>query len=348
MCFYFLNLHKLNLSRIFQSGLLGLGLMVFCSCADPEHPMPPIPEASQESITIDVENLAAHYYNLANRKIVKSNRIVDWDLKFCNGAAKFQIFLNTTKNMNISRYQGKFSDAINLKDLTRWETDVLVNEKMESALGNWGDFAFTDPKSFGYTYVIDLGYLRIQNEFGYRKMEVLGFSNHRYLIRYGTLDDPVGDTVSILKSDNAHYSYLSFNDKAKQVQIEPDIHSWDILFTQYGMTKVSKRQNQTNDTTFSWEDMILLNTNGRTIACDSTLKFDEITFWDAEAYHYSSKQFFIGSSWRFLNANHDWEISKFPLYVIKTQGNFLYKIELNSLSKSDPTKTVIGFRIKNL
>lgn len=325
-------------------------LNIFLSgCLDPEKPMPAIPEPVLQSIEINTYNQATHFYSLTQKKTVASVKITDWDLKLCSQKDKYFIYLNTAKNMRIARYEGKFSDSIDIKKITRWHTDLMKDGKCLTAMGTWGDFSFASPKSYGYTYILDLGYLNFPGEYGYRKIEVLGFANNTYTVKYGMPDDPYGDTLKIEKKGAYNYVYLKMEPKATEVSIEPPAAEWDLVFTQYGLSTQVIQNGNVVDTAFINTDMILMNTTGRQITCDTVKTFDEITFWDAEKYMYTTAMDHIGNRWRIYNASLDqYEVSKKNIYILKNTKNNIYLIELKSVDKSVPGVTKIGFRVKNL
>ena len=318
------------------------------SCLEPEHPLPVIPDPELQSIEINADDQAAYYYNLSQKKVVKSNKIIDWDLRLCAQADKYYIYLNTAKNMRLAKYDGKFSDIVKVSDITNWQTDLINEGKALTVMGSWGDFSFTNPKSYGHTYVIDMGYLNSINEFGYRKLEVLGCTDNHYILKLGMLDDPFGDTIKIEKKSQFNSMYLSMGGKARVVTIEPTSAEWDLLFTQYGLSSLVIKDGKIIDTTYAWTDAILLNTTGRQISHDTVKTFDDITFWDAEKYVYDNSIDYIGNKWRVKNADNQYEVSKRNIYIVKTSNNLIYKIEFKSVDKTNPRITKIVFRVKNL
>ena len=262
---------------------------------------------------------------------------------------KYYFYLNTAKNMRIARYTGKFSDSIKTRNITNWQSDIMKDGKALTAMGAWGDFSFTNPKSYGYTYVIDLGYLNSVDEFGYRKIEILGCTDNYYRIKYGMLNDIYGDTLKIEKKGDYNNIYVLLEAKAKEVIIEPPSADWDLAFTQYGLYSPVIKDGIIVDTAYSWTDMILLNTTGRQIASDTVKAFDDITFWDAEIYIYANSIDFIGNKWRYLNTvNKRYEVYKKNIYILKTADNHIYKIEFKSVDKSNTRITKIEFKVKNL
>ncbi|MFM9945129.1 MAG: hypothetical protein ACKVQB_07820 [Bacteroidia bacterium] len=323
--------------------------ILFFSCEEPKDSITVITDPEFQSIEINANQFATHYYSLGQKKTISSNKITDWDLRFCAQNDKYYIYLNTTKNMRIARYDGNFSDTIAAADIKNWQLDIMKSGKCMSAMGNWGDFSFSNPKSFGYTYIIDMGYINFVNEFGYLKIEVLGFTNGHYTLKFGLLNDPNGDTIAIEKKNEFDYMYLQLLPKAKVVNIEPPSSQWDLVFTQYGLSSQVIKNGTIVDTGFTWTDMILLNSNGRTIAVDTLKEFDKITFWDAEKYIYDNAIDYIGNKWRFFNfQNKAYEVTKKNIYVVKKSDNRIYKIELKSVDKSIPGITKIGFKVKNL
>jgi len=344
--------HRYILSDFYFPWITGIFILIILgvvSCADTDHPLPVIPDPELQTITINTSGLATHYYSLGQKKIISSNKITDWDLRFCSQSDKYYIYLNTAKHMRIAKYDGNFQDNINPSKISSWQWDILKDGKALTSLGGWGDFSFTNPKSFGLTYVIDLGYLNYFQEFGYRKITVLGFMDNQYLLKFGLLNDPDGDTIKIEKNPAYNSIYLSLVSTGKVVKIEPPITDWDLVFTQYGFANQVFNNGKVIDTAYQWTDAILLNNEGRQLASDTTKKFDDITFWDAEKYVYSSHIDFILNKWRFYNtATNRYEISGNNIYILKNNKNHMYKIELLSVDKTNPFQTVIGFKVKNL
>ncbi len=327
-----------------------LVLSIFLSaCTETEKPMPEIPAPVLQSVEINTNYLASHYYSLSQKKVIASHQISDWDLRLCSQNDKYYIYLNTAKNMRIAKYNGKFSDTVHQLNLVKWQMDMITDGKAITGMGSWGDFSFTNPKSYGYTYLVDLGYYTAGNELGYRKIEIIGCTNNQYIIKYGLLNDPLGDTLKIDKKSGFNNVYVLLESKAKVVEVEPPSASWDLLFTQYGLSSPVKVDGKISDTVFSFTDMILLNNVGRQIYCDSIKSFDKITFWDAEKYTYSSAIDFIGNKWRFYNSSSDqYEVSNKNVYIVKTSDNRIYKIQIRSVDKRIAGITKIDFMVINL
>jgi hypothetical protein len=328
---------------------LVIGIFLLSSCGPEENPQVDIHDPEIQVIEINTSNQSGHFYSLAQKKTIASFSMNDWDLKFCSQNDKFYIYQNTAKNMRIARYDGKFSDPISAQTGFAWKKDIVKEGKEITAMGSWGDFSFLNPKSYGYTYILDLGYINYVNEFGYRKIQVLGCSNNIYTIRIGQLDDPVGDTLKIEKRQELSYVYFSFKNRGKVVDIEPQNNDWDLLFTQYGLSKPIVKDSLTVDTSYSHTDYIILNTAGRVIACDTARSFDKITFWDAEKYTYHSAFNYIGNRWRYLNTNNNnYDLSNWRVFIIRDTKNHIYKIEFKSIQKTSSGYTRIEFKVKNL
>lgn len=343
-----LNNHRF-ISKILPVLVFVAGILQLSSCGPEENPQVELNDPEIQVIEINTANQSGHFYNLALKKTVSSFAMNDWDLKFCSHSDKFYIYQNTAKNMRIARYDGKFSDPISSQAGFAWKKDIVKDGKEISAMGSWGDFTFLNPKSYGYTYILDLGYINYVNEFGYRKIQVLGCSNNIYTLRIAQLDDPEGDTIKIEKRPEQNYVYFSFKNKGKVVDIEPSNNDWDLLFTQYGLSKPIFKDSLTTDTSYHQTDYIILNTNGRVVACDTARSFDKITFWDAEKYTYHSIFNFIGNYWRFLDiSSSNYKLSPTKIFIIRDTKNHIYKIEFKSVQKTGSGYTRIEFRIKNL
>lgn len=330
--------------------ILIMVLSIFLSaCTETEKPMPEIPAPVLQSVEINTNYLASHYYSLSQKKVITSHQISEWDLRLCSQNDKYYIHLNTAKNMRIARYNGKFSDTMHPLNSVKWQMDMIADGKVITGMGNWGDFSFTNPKSYGYTYLVDLGYYTAGNELGYRKIEIIGCTNNQYIIKFGLLNDPLGDTLKIDKKSGFNNVFVLLESKAKVLEVEPPSAKWDLLFTQYGLSSQVKVDGKISDTVFSFTDMILLNNAGRQIYCDSIKSFDKITFWDAEKYTYSSAIDFIGNKWRFYNSSSDHnEVSNKNVYIVKTSDNHIYKIQIRSVDKNAAGITKIEFMVINL
>jgi len=319
------------------------------ACVPKEQPLIEIPDPAVQTIEINTENLATHYYSLSQKKVLTSHKITDWDLRLCSQSDKYYVYLNTAKHMRIARYVGKFGDLIKVSTIKNWQSDIVKNGKDITAMGSWGDFSFANPKSYGHTYIVDLGYLNYLQEFGFRKIQILGCSGNFYTIKYGALNDPEGDTIQIEKNNNFNNLFFSFSNNGKIVEIEPPNSSWDLNFTQFGLANLIIKDSLVVDTAFTWTDFIVFNNTQRQIACDTFKAFDDITFWDAENYNYSKAMDFIGNSWRTLFAQPNiYMITDSHNFIVKDSKNHIYKIEFRTVDKSNPKVTKISFRVKNL
>ena len=338
---------------IIKKTLIAAGLLViagmFSACGPNENPLVVVPEPEFETIEIDANGMGMHYYSLKDKQVIAALPMNSWDLRICAQTDKYYFYVNTGKNMRIAKYDGKFSDAINVNTISQWQTDLVKNGKILTAMGAWGDFSFANPKSYGFTYVVDLGYLNMAGEFGYRKIEILGCSANTYTIKYGLLDDVNGDTIEIAKSATHNNVFFSFANGGNEVKIEPPASDWDLLFTQFGLATQVLKDSIAIDTTFSLTDMVFLNNTGRQLFCDTLKTFDNITFWDAENYSYSQNVDFIGNRWRYFDSGtNQFVLRKQKVFVLRDLQNHLYKFEFTKVDKSIPGKTRIEFKVKNM
>lgn len=337
----------------FTKTLMTLGalwiLMMLSSCGPEENPQVDFPDPGIQVIEISASNRAGHYYSLAEKKIISDYGINDWDLKFCSQNDKFYIYLNTAKNMQIARYGGKYSDPVSMYATNNWVRDVVKGGKEISAIGEWGDFSYSNPKSYGYTYLVNRGQVHYIGEFGYRKIQVLGCANGVYHLVVANPGDSRGDTLRIEKKPEQKYVYVSLDRVPKVVDIEPPMNRWDLLFTQYGLCKTVALDSTQTDTSYTWTDYVILNNEGRMISCDTARDFNSISFWTAENYTYHNYFNYIGNRWRYLDAvKGRYELSNWKTYIIRDTKNHIYKIQFTSVQKPDQGTTRIEFRIKNL
>ena len=91
-----------------------------------------------------------------------------------------------------------------------------------------GDYRVTPER----VWIIDRGLTINGSSRGFKKFIIKNVNEDYYSIRYANLDNSEDTTVNIYKNNNYHFTQFSFNTNT-QIQIEPEMYSWDLLFGQY-------------------------------------------------------------------------------------------------------------------
>jgi hypothetical protein len=200
------------------------------ACFEPDEVLP---KQTPSEITVRLNTLSNQttYLNLGN---LLSNNIgvqTQWQLKFQNLENAWSIYLNPLAKAGVHNTTNTNFEDINSQYKTNqiiWDVDVPTSSGTYPAVGTWGDYSFSNPKSYQNVYIItweESGTLYMY------KFQMLDATDSAYHIRYGALNDSVGQTKWIVKNKNYSHSYFSLKDNVLFTQLEPSKEEWNICFT---------------------------------------------------------------------------------------------------------------------
>ena len=161
-------------------------ILAIQGCFIEEKPLPAIAPFDVQLET-DLQGQGQIFFSLKDRQIVAFNSIYDWDLGFSCRSDKFNIILNSAKGMaayntDETSFTNEYPDI-----LYPWVYDNPNGSPDSSSIGTWGDFSFSNPQSYEYVYIINLGFGADDKPLGLRKFKVEGCKEGRYKVRFATI-----------------------------------------------------------------------------------------------------------------------------------------------------------------
>jgi hypothetical protein len=226
----------------------------------------------------------ATYLKLSDKQITNDSSEVKWHLKFENDKDKWQVLLNPLENVVIySTSLTNFNEVDSNYNLVglEWQTDAPNQSSIQSAIGNWGDFAFSTPKSFKNVFIV-----RVKNDLTaqFYKMQLLDAHTQGYRLRYSTLNGQYDHTILIKKDDQFTHSYLRLGNSPSYPVAEPKRKDWDVCFT-YLADSISRHGKvphlKTINQNFGVYHAIIINQEFVEIAVEGVADWDEIDYFYA-------------------------------------------------------------------
>lgn len=206
-------------------------LMTFglAGCMKEELPIPLKPKGEERSASIDMtEDYSLQvYYSLKSNAIVASNKYTAWDIAFETAAEGWHIVLNGAKFRMAVYPMSKPFEQVKVADTT------AVPSLIDAASGNLDSTAFGDWRVANKTYVLHRGTDETGKYLGMMKIQILSVDGLKYKLRFAAIDGSNERQLEVKKNEQYNYSFLSFDDGGKTVQIEPPKKEWDIVFTKY-------------------------------------------------------------------------------------------------------------------
>ena len=299
------------------TSLLFLIAIIITGCFKPDTP---IIEPESERIFIIDSTLgpAQIFYSLAQRKVVKTNSIYAWDLAFDCREDGFYIKLNSAKGMGAYNTGNRNFDLDYKKNYYPFKYDAQDGDLKKTAIGNWGDFSFKNPQSYGYVYIVNRGLFEQSRKIGIKKMILKGFRDGFYNILFADPDGANQFFARIPKSTNSHFTYFTFEEGGKVVQVEPPLNSWDLLFTPFIDSINHFKYIFKMDDVNAVYDGVLFNLNSRMMSEDKERSFEEINFRFLETYQFTSKENYIGKRFWFWDEIYNTQaVYPYPTYILK-------------------------------
>lgn len=335
--------------KLFQWLMLGiLSSATLWGCFKPDEP---VVESESERIYIKDSTFgpAQIFYSLAKRNIVKKNSIYDWDLAFDCSQNGFYIKLNSAKGMGAYNTGNRNFDLDYKKNYYPFKYDEQDGNLSKTAIGNWGDFNFDNPQSFGYVYIINRGLFEQGRKIGYKKMIMKGFKDGYYHLLFSDPDGANQYYAKIPKSTKSHFTYFTFEEGGKLVDIEPPINTWDLLFTPYLDSISNLKYIFKMDEMRAVYDGVLINSKSRAIAADSFRSFEAINFRFLDSYTYFNQENYIGKRfWYWDDIYNRAAVYPIPTYILKDNNQNYYKFKFEAFERDNFGNLKVCLDIKNL
>jgi len=332
---------------------LSIGLLAGCS-KDEEAPyVPPIMEGSQ---TVELgENFENQVFvNLAKQELI-SVEAESWDLAF-QSTGGTAVRVNTGKKSSVYNAGTTDFDAVTAAPgaaAFAYDAPEAMCDPGKTAIGEWA----TNGQSKNLVYIINLGNNppASSNPIGYKKIQLQGYADGVYTIRYANLDGSGAGTAAIPVNEHTNYTYYAFTDGV--VTVEPDKSSWDLAFV--GVTVAGGGPPGSYTTSFA----VISNTlNGTRVAEDNPGKdladsdlpedpinqlpdnasnYEEITKADYERLGPSDDPLEIGRDWyQILKPHQDgvYKVYNWRTYVVKTAANQYFKLKFTAYKSVETGK----------
>lgn len=171
------------------------------------------------------------YFDLSRNKNVGDNFKDEWDFAFGCEAQEPNIFVNSALLMRVAPTGiSDFSQTLDPKDFEEeFQFERSKNYFKKGIIKK--DFHALDPQ--GEVFIIDLG-LSLNNQArGYKKFQILEFTQGEYKIQIADLNSNNKKEYRILGDANFNNVYLSLSKPNEILKIEPPKEDWDIVFTKY-------------------------------------------------------------------------------------------------------------------
>lgn len=318
-------------------------IVVLSSCFKEDDPYPAF---DMQTSTIEMGQYYLHqvYFDLVTNEIVGSNEKNDWDLGFESGDSSWHIILNTASFSLAANTGINDFDLVNDTTGLDWRFDKSDGNPDSTAIGQWFAIEGMDTLYLNHVYVIDRGFDHLGMLRGIKKIVFTRVDSLAYAFRYADLNGENEKEFEMMKSEGAYYSYFSFEEDGKKIDLEPRTDSWDLLFTQY--------------TTLLYTDEgepypylvtgVLSNFGQVEMALDTLKDYASVDFEYARSLSYTINKDFIGYDWKELigdvnSGNVYYEIVEGNNYIIKTGEGLYFKLRFINFYSEEGEKGYPSF-----
>ena len=264
------------------------------------------------------------YYDLDSSGVVRTNEKKSSDLGFDCSDEGWIIRLNTADFM-VAADMGEiqFGSSVDTSGRT-WRFDSSDRNPDSTAIGRWFSMnAWSDTVSNRHVYVINRGMDESGNSLGFIQLIIDSLKYGTYYFRFAPLTGSPVMFASVNKDPAVNFLWYSFTGNGSLQPLEPEKHTWDLLFTQY--------------TTLLYTDLgepypylvtgVLINRNNTMVSPDSTGSFDSISYEEAIGMSYSTHQDAIGFDWKYYNFEAgSYTVKPDLFYVIRNRKGDYYKL----------------------
>jgi hypothetical protein len=323
--------------------------LLLSACFEPDEMLPKSKIQTTE-VSLNTTNNQEAYLCLNELNRLYDSTGSTWHLRFENEANTWGIFLNTLSQVALYNTTNTNYDSIteyyNLSQV-EWQFDISTSEGLTPAIGVWGDFSFSNPKSFKNIYLLswpgDLSRLVY-------KFQILDAKNDSYHFRYGTLDGSLDRTIWLPKNQQYSFGYFSFKNNEIATQVEPKKDRWDICFT-FLSDSLTKHEGIPNLPTLEADiglyQGILLNERLNLAAIDTMMSLEDTDFFYAKSLPYLEQKEMYDLFYTWDNVLKKIEVNQ-KLILYLTDGQRYYAIRATNFVQSTDGTFTTELNVKQL
>lgn len=323
-------------------------LLNSCMKEDERMMLPPSGELKVLSATMGV-NYDDQVYADLETGITKSVPYRSYDLAFEASPDGWRLYLNTGKLMFVKNSgTTDFATADSSSGIWTTETEHLYDDS--TAFGTWFD---NDGNSLQQVYVIDRGRVEHFGTERWRKMQILSVNDLEYRIRFSNYNNTQLTEMIIPKDDNYSLMYFSFSNGGQVVEVAPQKHLWDVVFTKYTYTYHTEPLN--SPYRYYLVAGALLNKwaghSNLELRQDSTvgfIPFEQMNASQASAVPLNTLAGAIGFNWKMYDFNLGYVILSDRYYLTEDHLGFRYKIRFLDFYDDQGNKGTVKLEYQRL
>ena len=317
-----------------------LSILVLSSCLKEDEKLPPHNPGDTNIVTISIgfpyENQV--FYDCETNQILSSNSKFDWDLAFESEGN--HIKLNIANAMFASNEGNVDFNSVNSTANAVWLWDNANGNLDSLALNDWIN---TQNVYSNNVYIIDRSYDNDGVHLGYYKVQFLSVNANSFTFKYAKLDGSEANEFTIIKNANTNFTYFSFKNGGKTVNIEPNKEIWDLEFTnlQHYFSNLPLPFVLTQCISNRYQNVKVAEGNDG--------NFANITLPDTINFQFTSYQDEIGHDWKIRNSqDNSFEIDPNKYFIVQTKIGYFYKIRFIDFYNEFGIKGYPKFEIQKL
>lgn len=319
---------------------LFVSIFFLSACLKEDEKLPPHNPGDTNIVTIAIEYPYENqvFYDCETNQILSSNSKFDWDLAFESEGN--HIKLNIANAMFASN-EGNvdFNSVTSISNAT-WLWDNANGNLDSLALNGW----INEQNIYSNNvYVIDRSFDNDGVHRGYYKLQFLSVDDNSFKFKYAKLDGSEANEYTIFKNPSTNFTYFSFKNGGKTVNIEPNKEIWDLQFTnlQHYFSNLPLPFVLTQCISNRYQNVKVAEGNDG--------NFTNITLTDTIKFDFTSYQDEIGHDWKIRNSqDNSFEIDPNKYFIVQTKIGYFYKIRFIDFYNELGIKGYPKFEIQKL
>jgi hypothetical protein len=289
------------------------GFFLFSSCRKEELPVSKKERGDLVSKRIDLGEKYVNqvWFNLSTAEIISVNNKFEWDIAFSNDINNLIIKLNTSKLTQAAFVEnGEINQNYSLPT-SAFKIDHPSGISDSLAMYNW--------QNQNGIYVIDLGFDVLGNALGFYNLQIISFTNNKYLIKYRNHTENNSIEKEITLNSDYNFQYFSFS-KNDVLIVEPKKTEYDIVFTQFTNIFYNPYQPYL-------VSGVLINPYLVKNYEENNIDFENFGFENIDYFKFSHQSDLIGFDWKYYNFDKNaYEIVKNKVYIIQNKDGNVFKL----------------------
>jgi len=325
-----------------------IGLVILSSCFPEDERV--TPHVSGDELAVQLESSIYErqiYFDFNTERVVADVPNDSWIIAFATDPEGWEVRINSGALYGVhSTGVYNFSEVTAVTSAAEYHFDNSKGLPDSCAFEEWIDRSGSSYQPTGEIFLIGkFDGIKYNPEF---KLRIDSVNTGAFYFTYsGLTGEP--ESYMIPKNQDYNFTYVTLENTAEIVSVEPPKSDWDLLFHQYGTII----PDDFGVPTAYYVRGVWVNPENVQVCNDSITPFDNISYHDFENYDFKDIQDYIGYDWKDVEIDFETNTAVYTVnpdvtWLIKSAAGYYVKMRFVSFLNNSGKQGYPGFEYVKL